>query len=153
MRREPLVASRWRSDWALSRLGPHRRDVGEDRIRRRCRRNHRAAASGALATERFHLDKSPFEAVKDTPAARVNTLARAVLDAVYETIRRHDVTYDEYNALKAWMINVGHDGGWPLSLDVWIEHVVEDVANAHREGNKGSIEGLFTCRGRRSLVR
>lgn len=26
-----------------------------------------AAASGASATERFHADKSPFEAVKDTP--------------------------------------------------------------------------------------
>ena len=51
------------------------------------------------------------------------------------------MTYDEYNALKAWMIQVGQDGEWPLFLDVWVEHVVEDVATAHREGNKGSIEG------------
>ena len=38
-----------------------------------------AAASGALATERFHADKSPFEAVKDTAPERVDELAREVL--------------------------------------------------------------------------
>ena len=102
-----------------------------------------AAASGASATERFHTDKSPFEAVKDTPKERVDLLARAVLDAVHETIREHKVTYDEYNALKAWLIQVGQDGEWPLFLDVWVEHVVEDVATSHREGNKGSIEGPY----------
>ena len=102
-----------------------------------------AAASGASATERFHADKSPYEAVKDTPAERVDTLAREVLDAVHDTIRRHKVTYDEYNALKAWLIHVGQDGEWPLFLDVWVEHVVEDVATDHREGNKGSIEGPY----------
>ncbi|AFM15123.1 catechol 1,2-dioxygenase [Mycolicibacterium chubuense NBB4] len=102
-----------------------------------------AAASGASATARFHTDKSPFEAVKDTPKERVNVLAREVLAAVHDTIRRHRVTYDEYNALKAWLINVGADGEWPLFLDVWVEHVVEDVATDHREGNKGTIEGPY----------
>ena len=80
-----------------------------------------AAASGALATDRFHTDKSPFEAVKDTPKERVDLLARAVLDAVHDTIRVHKVSYDEYNALKAWLIQVGRDGEWPLFLDVWVE--------------------------------
>jgi catechol 1,2-dioxygenase len=102
-----------------------------------------AAASGASATERFHADKSPFEAVKDTPKERVDMLAREVLDAVEATIRKHKVTYDEYNALKAWLIQVGLDGEWPLFLDVWVEHVVEDVATAHRHGNKGTIEGPY----------
>ena len=102
-----------------------------------------AAASGASATERFHADKSPFGAVKDTPPERVDLLTRAVLDAVHETIRKHKVTYDEYNALKAWLIQVGQDGEWPLFLDVWVEHVVEDVATSHRHGNKGSIEGPY----------
>ncbi|ABK75652.1 catechol 1,2-dioxygenase [Mycolicibacterium smegmatis] len=102
-----------------------------------------AAASGASATERFHLDKSPFDAVRDVPAERVDLLAREVLDAVHATIRRHKVTYEEYNALKAWLINVGEDGEWPLFLDVWVEHVVEEVATAHRHGNKGSIEGPY----------
>ncbi|GLY63925.1 catechol 1,2-dioxygenase [Amycolatopsis taiwanensis] len=102
-----------------------------------------AAASGSAATERFHQDKSPFDAVKDTPKERVDLLAREVLGAIHETIRKHKVTYDEYNALKAWLIQVGAAGEWPLFLDVWVEHVVEDVATAHRHGNKGSIEGPY----------
>ncbi|MGO9511245.1 MAG: catechol 1,2-dioxygenase [Mycobacterium sp.] len=102
-----------------------------------------AAASGASATQRFTVDKSPYEAVKDTPPERVDQLAREVLDAVHQTIRNHQVTYDEYNALKAWLIQVGEDGEWPLFLDVWLEHVVEDVATGHRNGNKGSIEGPY----------
>ncbi len=102
-----------------------------------------AAASGASATERFHTDKSPFDAVKDVPQERVDTLASEVLAAVHETIRKHKVTYDEFNALKAWLIQVGQDGEWPLFLDVWVEHVVEEVATDHREGNKGSIEGPY----------
>ncbi|KAA0109802.1 catechol 1,2-dioxygenase [Mycolicibacterium sp. P1-5] len=102
-----------------------------------------AASSGASATERFHTDKSPFAAVRDVPPERVDTLAREVLGAVHDTIRRHRVNYDEYNALKAWLINVGQDGEWPLFLDVWVEHVVEDVATDHRQGNKGTIEGPY----------
>jgi catechol 1,2-dioxygenase len=102
-----------------------------------------AAASGALATQRFTADKSPYEAVKDTPPERVDQLAREVLDAVHQTIRNHQVTYDEYNALKAWLIQVGEDGEWPLFLDVWLEHAIEDVATGHRNGNKGTIEGPY----------
>jgi catechol 1,2-dioxygenase len=45
------------------------------------------------------------------------------------------------------MIQVGQDGEWPLFLDVWVEHVVEDVNTAHREGNKGSIEGPYYAPG------
>jgi catechol 1,2-dioxygenase len=102
-----------------------------------------AAASGAAATGRFHSDKSPYAAVRETPAERVNLLARAVIDAVHAAIREHEVSYDEYNALKAWMIQVGEDGEWPLFLDVWVEHVVEEVNTAHRKGNKGTIEGPY----------
>ena len=102
-----------------------------------------AAASGNAATERFATDKSAFAAVKDTPPERVDLLARSVLEAVYETIRREKVTYNEYNALKAWLIQVGKDGEWPLFLDVWVEHVVEEVATDHREGSKGTIEGPY----------
>ena len=99
-----------------------------------------AAASGALATERFRTDKRN---VAHTPAERVDLLAREVLEAVHATIRRHKVTYDEYNALKSWLINVGQDGEWPLFLDVWVEHVVEEVANENRQGSKGTIEGPY----------
>ncbi|AMY53537.1 catechol 1,2-dioxygenase [Rhodococcus sp. 05-2254-5] len=99
-----------------------------------------AAASGANATERFTSDK---QAAADTPPERVSLLARQVISAVHDTIREHKVTYDEYNALKAWLINVGQTGEWPLFLDVWVEHVVEEVAGETREGSKGTIEGPY----------
>jgi catechol 1,2-dioxygenase len=102
-----------------------------------------AAASGASATERFQSDKSPFGAVRHVPKERVDLLAREVLDGIHATVRKHQVTYDEYNALKAWMIQVGQDGEWPLFLDVFVEHAVEQVATAHRQGNKGAIEGPY----------
>ncbi|MGY1638137.1 catechol 1,2-dioxygenase [Geodermatophilus sp. SYSU D00742] len=100
-----------------------------------------AAASGASATERFKADKAA--GVATTPPERVDTLARELLEAVHGIVRRHQVTYDEYNALKAWLIGVGQDGEWPLFLDVWVEHVVEEVANAGRQGSKGTIEGPY----------
>ncbi|QIZ37335.1 catechol 1,2-dioxygenase [Saccharopolyspora sp. ASAGF58] len=100
-----------------------------------------AADSGASATERFKADKPT--GVANTPKERVDLLAREMLDAMHATIRRHNVTYDEFNALKAWLIGVGEAGEWPLFLDVWVEHVVEQVATEHRQGNKGTIEGPY----------
>ena len=100
-----------------------------------------AAASGASATERFHADKVLSGAA--TPPERVDALARGVIEAVHAVIREHEVTYDEFNALKAWLIRVGEDGEWPLFCDVWLEHVVEEVASQDRPGNKGTIEGPY----------
>ncbi|WP_433710230.1 catechol 1,2-dioxygenase [Nocardia sp. CA-084685] len=100
-----------------------------------------AADSGARATERFKNDKTI--AGTGTSQERVDLLAREVLDAVYGTIRKHKLTYAEYNAVKAWLIGVGQDGEWPLFLDVWVEHVVEQVATEHRHGSKGTIEGPY----------
>ncbi|GAB3297781.1 catechol 1,2-dioxygenase [Parasphingorhabdus pacifica] len=100
-----------------------------------------AAASGNSATERFRERQQNTAA--NTSQERVNTLATELIEAVHGVIRRHKVTYEEYDALKAWLIQVGLDGEWPLFLDVWIEHVVEDVANENREGSKGSIEGPY----------
>lgn len=97
--------------------------------------------AGVNATERFKTDK--ITSLAQTPPERVSLLARELLAAVHATIREHKVTYDEYHALKAWLINVGEDGEWPLFLDVWVEHVVEEVATEHRHGSKGSIEGPY----------
>ena len=103
--------------------------------------NPTAAESGAAATQRFVTDKSA--ALAATPKERVDAIAREVLAAVHDTIRKHRVTYEEYNALKAWLIQVGQDGEWPLFCDVWLEHVVEEVAHADRKGSKGTIEGPY----------
>ncbi|MDO5493921.1 MAG: dioxygenase, partial [Nesterenkonia sp.] len=51
--------------------------------------------------------------------------------------------YEEYNILKSWLIQVGEDGEWPLFLDVWLEHTIEDVNSREREGTKGTIEGPY----------
>jgi catechol 1,2-dioxygenase len=74
---------------------------------------------------------------------RVDTLASRVIKAVTDAVLDEKVSYAEYNALKAWLIKVGEDGEWPLFLDVWIEHAVEEVASEHREGTKGTIEGPY----------
>lgn len=103
---------------------------------------HDAVASGTSAT-RFQIDKSPYEAAAGTPTARVNHLARRALAGIRDVIREEKVSYAEYNALKAWLIEVGETGEWPLFLDVWLEHAVEEVATAHRQGSTGSIEGPF----------
>lgn len=99
-----------------------------------------AAASGANATERFRSDKS---VAAEVSTERVNVLASRVIKALVDTVMEEKVSYDEYNALKSWLIKVGEDGEWPLFLDVWIEHAVEEVANADREGSKGTIEGPY----------
>lgn len=100
-----------------------------------------AAASGAAATGQFRSKQRTDAADVDTK--RVDTLVTELLTAVHDIIRRHEVTYAEYDALKSWLIQVGEDGEWPLFLDVWLEHVVEEVANASREGSKGTIEGPY----------
>lgn len=100
-----------------------------------------AAASGAAATDRFRQSGKTERALADQ--ARVNELASAIIQAANDIVLEKKVTYDEYNALKSWLIQVGEDGEWPLFLDVWLEHSVEDVATSHREGNKGSIEGPY----------
>ena len=99
-----------------------------------------AAASGANATEKFRANKSVGAQVS---TESVNQLASRAIKALVDTVIEEKVTYDEYNALKAWLIRVGDDGEWPLFLDVWIEHAVEEVANADREGSKGTIEGPY----------
>jgi catechol 1,2-dioxygenase len=99
-----------------------------------------AAESGSKATERFEQKARGGAGI---PQERVDQVATAALKALHDVIREHKVTYEEYDYLKAWLIQVGKDGEWPLFLDVWLEHVVEEVANEHRQGSKGTIEGPY----------
>jgi catechol 1,2-dioxygenase len=99
-----------------------------------------AAASGSAATDVF---RGKQRTDVEGGAERVSTLVSEVLTAVHDVIRSHKVTYAEYDILKSWLIQVGEDGEWPLFLDVWLEHVVEEVANADRDGSKGTIEGPY----------
>lgn len=99
-----------------------------------------AAASGSSATERF---REKAKAGPEVSTERVDAAVTDAIQSLHEVIRKHKLTYEEYDALKAWLIQVGADGEWPLFLDVWIEHVVEDVVTENREGSKGSIEGPY----------
>jgi catechol 1,2-dioxygenase len=103
-------------------------------------RDAKAADSGANAT-RYFQEKTKTAGAVDQE--RVAAVAGDALSALHDVIRRHNVTYAEYDALKAWLIQVGQDGEWPLFLDVFVEHVVESVVNENRSGSKGSIEGPF----------
>lgn len=58
-------------------------------------------------------------------------------------IAEHDVSYEEYQAAKQWLIEVGEAGEWPLLLDVFVEHAVEAQANRERAGSEGSILGPY----------
>lgn len=99
-----------------------------------------AAASGANATAVF---RNKVSGGSEISKERVDEVATAAIKAIHDVIREKGVTYEEYDHLKSWMIQVGLDGEWPLFLDVWIEHVVEEVFSSDRPGSKGTIEGPY----------
>jgi catechol 1,2-dioxygenase len=100
-----------------------------------------AAGSGASATESFRRASSQGGAA--VSAERVDAVVRAVLEGVHAAIRTHKVTYPEFQAAKKWLIEVGEGGEWPLFLDVFVEHVVEEVAAQTQQGTRGSILGPY----------
>jgi len=67
----------------------------------------------------------------------------AVLKGVHDAIKEHDVTYPEFQAAKGWLMEVGDGGEWPLFMDVFVEHVVEEVVAKKQQGTKGTIEGPY----------
>ncbi|MGY1692754.1 catechol 1,2-dioxygenase [Geodermatophilus sp. SYSU D01105] len=111
-----------------------------------------AAGSGANATASFRSTEQyrGGDAATVSPE-RVSTVAKAVLQGVHQAIREHDVTYPEFQAAKAWLIEVGEGGEWPLFLDVFVEHVVEEVAARTQTGTKGSILGPYYLPGQKRL--
>lgn len=100
-----------------------------------------AAAAGASATEAFRASMQGSAA--DVPAERISAAARAVLDGVHSAIREHGLTYPEFQAAKQWLIEVGEAGEWPLFLDVFVEHAVEEVASKQWNGSQGTILGPY----------
>jgi catechol 1,2-dioxygenase len=109
-----------------------------------------AAGSGSAATQAFRQNLGSRGAA-EVSQERVDTFARAVLSGIHAAIREHGATYAEYQAAKQWLIDVGESGEWPLFLDVFVEHVVEDVVNSGRQGSKGSIEGPYYLSGQAQL--
>lgn len=101
-----------------------------------------ASGSGANATEAFRAGTAGRGAAP-VDQERVSTVVGALLKGIHQTIREEGVTYPEFQAAKSWLIEVGEGGEWPLLLDVFVEHVVEDVASRSQTGTKGSILGPY----------
>jgi catechol 1,2-dioxygenase len=109
-----------------------------------------AAGAGANASDAFKASKERRgDAV--VPPERVDAVVTAILQGVHNTIREHHVTYPEFQAAKSWLMEVGETGEWPLFMDVFVEHVVEEVAAEQQQGTKGSIEGPYYLPGQVKL--
>lgn len=102
-----------------------------------------AAGSGTAATDKFTAERF----TSDTSPERLAAIAKDVFKALKDVVFEHGVTYDEYNVLKQWLIEVGKGGEWPLWLDVFVEHNVEEVDYRKYSGTKGSIEGPYYVTG------
>ena len=98
-----------------------------------------AVGSGNAATAKFKGAR--FTA--DTSPERLSAIATEALAGLGALIRKHAVTYPEYRVLKQWLIDVGEGGEWPLLLDVFVEHEIEEVNSRNFQGTKGSIEGPY----------
>lgn len=98
-----------------------------------------AAGSGSAATDKFKGSRF----TSDTSTERAAAIYKDVLTKLSEVIFEHEVTYDEYRVLKQWLIEVGEGGEWPLWLDVFLEHFIEDSNSRIFNGTKGSIEGPY----------
>src|SRR4051794_20715624 len=101
-----------------------------------------AAGSGASATVAFKENVARF-GVAGSSGERVAGIVGDLLAAVREVIGRHDVTYPEYQAAKGWLMAVGEGGEWPLVMDVFVEHAVEEQVAHSQQGTKGTIEGPY----------
>jgi len=103
-----------------------------------------AAGSGDSATKAFRASRSTASTtVPAVSQERVSEVVTELLAGIHATIRLKKVTYDEFQAAKQYLIDVGEGGEWPLILDVFVEHVVEDVAAEEQVGTKGSILGPY----------
>lgn len=74
---------------------------------------------------------------------RGNHVVGDMLNRIRQAIVENDVAYDEYQAAKQWLIDIGEAGEWPLLLDVFIESTVEQNAYRDRAGSPGTILGPF----------
>ncbi|WP_028933792.1 catechol 1,2-dioxygenase [Pseudonocardia spinosispora] len=101
-----------------------------------------AAGSGANASEAFRASAGRVGAA-GTDTERVSLLVSSTLEAVHAVIREHEVTYPEFQAAKAWLMALGEGGEWPLFLDVFVEHEVEQVAEKAQRGTAGTIQGPY----------
>lgn len=66
-----------------------------------------------------------------------------ILARIRGVIQEMDLTYEDYRAAKQWLIDVGEAGEWPLFLDVFVEHAVEQQVSRGKSGSEGTILGPY----------
>ena len=112
-----------------------------------------AVTAGAHATEIARSGASNLRGAAGGGAdpARVSAVVGAALEGIRAAIRDHEVTYEEFDAFKQWLIAVSDTGEWPLFLDVYLEFEVEKVAAATQQGSIGTILGPFWLDGQAQL--
>ncbi len=108
-----------------------------------------AAGSGNAATDKFTGER--FTA--DTSPERLSAIATQALADLGALIQKYAITYPEYRVLKQWLIDVGEGGEWPLLLDVFVEHEIEDVNSRNFQGTKAASRDRTTCRAHRNFQR
>lgn len=89
---------------------------------------------------------TPVGQVPDTADPRTKRTAEvvgALLTGMWDTMRELDVSYDEFDAAKSWLIAVGEAGEWPLFLDVFFEHVVEALVAGKSAAGQSTIQGPY----------
>ncbi|BBG00101.1 MULTISPECIES: catechol 1,2-dioxygenase [Pseudonocardia] len=109
-----------------------------------------AADSGANASDAFRASTARHGSA-GTSTERADRLIRRTLEAIHQVIREEEVTYPEFQTVKAWLMAVGEGGEWPLFLDVFVEHEVEKVAARTQHGTTGTIEGPYYLPGQKQL--
>ncbi|HEY1970876.1 MAG TPA: catechol 1,2-dioxygenase [Pseudonocardia sp.] len=109
-----------------------------------------AAGSGANASEAFRASGERHGSAS-TSTERADRVIRRALAAIGQVIREEEVTYPEFQLVKRWLMAVGEGGEWPLFLDVFVEHEVEQVAARTQQGTTGTIEGPYYLPGQQRL--
>ena len=102
----------------------------------------KAAESGANASARFRERQAQAGSQGVVDHERVDLLAGKAIKALNDLIVEEQLSYEEYNAFKAWLIKVGDDGEWPLFLDVWIEHEIEQRGAGQPEPLGARADGV-----------
>jgi catechol 1,2-dioxygenase len=113
-----------------------------------------AVTAGSHATESARSGAATFRGSGggEVDQARVATVVGAALEGIRAAIRENQVTYEEFDAFKRWLIAVSDTGEWPLFLDVYLEFEVERVAARTQDGSVGTILGPFWLDGQAQLT-
>jgi catechol 1,2-dioxygenase len=86
-------------------------------------------------------------AIETQSTERAATVVGELLESVRSTILDHRVTYQEFDAAKRFVMDLGEAGEWPLFADVFFETAVERLM-AEQQGLLGTtIEGPYYITG------